>query len=47
MAERIISADSHFEIPFDRVVEHLPEKYREAALATRTGLMERVHEDDG
>jgi predicted TIM-barrel fold metal-dependent hydrolase len=42
MAERIISADSHFEIPFDRVVEHLPEKHREAALATRAGLMERM-----
>ncbi|MGE3833434.1 MAG: amidohydrolase family protein [Acidimicrobiia bacterium] len=40
MAERIISADSHFEIPVEKIVEYLPEKhkkeytdYREAKLA--------------
>jgi uncharacterized protein len=42
MAERIISADSHFEIPFERVLEHLPEKHREAAVGMRTGLMEKM-----
>ena len=35
MPERIISADSHFEIPFNRVLDHLPTKYRQAAVAIR------------
>jgi predicted TIM-barrel fold metal-dependent hydrolase len=42
MPERIISADSHFEIPFDKVLEHLPEQHREAAVAMRAGLMEQM-----
>jgi predicted TIM-barrel fold metal-dependent hydrolase len=42
MAERIISADSHFEIPFDRVLEHLPKEHHEATLAMRAGMFEKV-----
>jgi predicted TIM-barrel fold metal-dependent hydrolase len=39
MAERIISADSHFEIPVERIIDHLPEKYREPYTAARTAMM--------
>jgi len=28
MAERVISADSHFEIPVEKIVEYLPDKYK-------------------
>jgi predicted TIM-barrel fold metal-dependent hydrolase len=41
MPERIISADSHFDIPFKRVLAHIPQKYRETAVAMRAGQVAR------
>ncbi len=41
MPERIISADSHFEIGFDRVLANLPEKHRDAAVALRARASSR------
>jgi uncharacterized protein len=42
MAERIISADSHFEIPMERVAEYLPQKYKEAYNEVRANLMAQM-----
>jgi predicted TIM-barrel fold metal-dependent hydrolase len=39
MAERIISADSHFEIPIDQILEYLPEKYRDEYRKMRDAKM--------
>ena len=42
MAERIISADSHFEIPVERVAEYLPQKHKDAYAEVRAGMMEQI-----
>jgi predicted TIM-barrel fold metal-dependent hydrolase len=42
MVERIISADSHFEIPMERVLGYMPERHREAFTAMRKASAERV-----
>ena len=42
MAERIISADSHFEIPVERILEHLPAKYHETYTALRASSLQRA-----
>ena len=42
MAERIISADSHFEIPVDKIVEYLPDKYKKEYTEYRANKMAEV-----
>jgi predicted TIM-barrel fold metal-dependent hydrolase len=42
MAERIISADSHFEIPAERVLEYMPAKHKAAYEGLRAEVAARI-----
>ncbi|HEY3942450.1 MAG TPA: amidohydrolase family protein [Acidimicrobiales bacterium] len=42
MAERIISADSHFEIPIDKIVGYLPDKYKQEYTDHRASMLAQV-----